>query len=124
VPAEQLALDPDAAVGLVNELTDRALVGEFERLVDRNLGRASCEGRDLLHERARCRHPEMCPQRVSVGPVLDKRQPQRIFTIAVNSVRQAPRFLPGAAHVGNAERKDVVNAFRPSLNAARDNKHR
>jgi len=30
VPAGQLALDPDAAVGLVNELTDRVLVGEFE----------------------------------------------------------------------------------------------
>jgi hypothetical protein len=25
--------------------------------------------------------------------------------------------------VGNAERKDVVNAVRPSLNTARDNKH-
>jgi hypothetical protein len=65
----------------------------------------------------------MCPQRVSVGPLLDKHQPQRIFTIAVNGVRQAPRFLPGAAHVGNAERKDVVNAVRPSLNTARNNKH-
>ena len=65
----------------------------------------------------------MCPQRVSVGPLLDKHQPQLIFTIAVNGVRQAPRFLPGAAYVGNAERKDVVNAVRPSLNAARDNKH-
>ena len=30
VPAEQLGLDPDAAVALVDELTDRALVGEFE----------------------------------------------------------------------------------------------
>jgi hypothetical protein len=65
----------------------------------------------------------MCPQRVSVGPVLDKYKPQRIFTIAVNSVRQAPRFLPGPAYVGNAEREDVVNAVRPSLNIARDNKH-
>ena len=64
----------------------------------------------------------MCPQRVSVGPVLDKHKPQRIFTIAVNGVRQAPRFLPGAAYVGNAERKDVVNAVRPSLNTACDNK--
>ncbi len=97
--------------------------GQGARLVDRDLGRASGEGRDLLHERARCRHPEMCPQRVSVGPVLDKYQPQRIFTITVDGVRQAPRFLPGAPHVGNAERKDVVNAFRPNLNAARDNKH-
>jgi hypothetical protein len=25
--------------------------------------------------------------------------------------------------VGNTERKDVVNAVRPSLNTARDNKH-
>ena len=65
----------------------------------------------------------MCPQRVSVGPVLDKHQPQRIFTITVHGVRQAPRFLPGAAHVGNAELKDVVNAVRPSLNTARDNEH-
>ena len=65
----------------------------------------------------------MCPQRVSVGPVLDKHKPQRIFTIAVNRMRQAPWFLPGAAHVGNAERKDVVNAVRPSLDTARDNKH-
>jgi len=65
----------------------------------------------------------MCPQRVSIGPVLDKNQPQRIFTIAVHGVCQAPRFLPGAAHVGNAERKDMVNAVRPSLNTARDNKH-
>jgi len=65
----------------------------------------------------------MCPQRVSVGPVLDKHKPQRIFTIAVNRMRQAPRFLPGAAHVGNAEREDVVNAVRPSLDTARDNKH-
>jgi hypothetical protein len=99
------------------------LQGQGVRLVDRNLGRAGGEGRDLLHERARCGHPEMCPQRVSVGPVLDKHKPQRIFTIAVNSVRQAPRFLPGPAYVGNAERKDVVNAVRPSLNTARDNKH-
>ena len=66
----------------------------------------------------------MCTQRVSVGPVLDKHQPQRIFTVAVHGMRQAPRFLPGAAHVGKAERKDLVNAIRPSLNAARDNKHR
>ena len=65
----------------------------------------------------------MCPQRVGVGPLLDKHKPQRIFTIAVNGVRQAPRFLPGAAHVGDAERKDEVNAVRPNLNAARDNKH-
>ena len=65
----------------------------------------------------------MCPQRVSIGPVLDKHKPQRIFTIAVNGVRQAPRFLPGAAYVGNAERKDAVNAVRPSLNPARDDKH-
>jgi len=65
----------------------------------------------------------MCPQRVSVGPVLDKYEPQRIFTVAVNGVRQAPRFLPGAAHMGNAQPSDVVNAVRPSLNAARDNKH-
>jgi len=65
----------------------------------------------------------MCPQRVSIGPVLDKNQPQRIFTIAVNGVRQAPRFLPGAAHVGNAERKDLVNAVWPGLNTARDDKH-
>ena len=65
----------------------------------------------------------MCPQRVSVGPVLDKHKPQCIFTIAVNGVRQAPRFLPGAAYVGHAERKDVVNAVRPGLNTARDNKH-
>jgi hypothetical protein len=65
----------------------------------------------------------MCPQRVSVGPVLDKHQPQCTFTIAVNGVRQAPRFLPGAAYVGNAERKDVVNAVRPGLNTVRDYKH-
>jgi hypothetical protein len=65
----------------------------------------------------------MCPQCVSVGPVLDKHKPQLIFTIAVNGVRQAPWFLPGAAHVGHAERKDAVNAVRPSLNTARDNKH-
>ena len=65
----------------------------------------------------------MCPQRVSVGPVLDKHKPQRIFAIAVNGVCQAPRFLPGAAYVGNAERKDLVNAVRPSLNTSRDNKH-
>jgi len=65
----------------------------------------------------------MCPQRVSIGPVLDKNQPQRIFTIAVNGVRQAPRFLPGAAHVGNAERKDLVNAVWPGLNTARYDKH-
>jgi hypothetical protein len=97
------------------------LQGQGVRLVDRNLGRAGGKSRDLPHERARCWHPEMCPQRVSIGPVLDKHQPQRIFTIAVNSVRQAPRFLPGPAHVGNAERKDAVNAVRPSLNTARDN---
>jgi AAA domain len=30
VPAEQLGTDPDVAVSLVNELTDRALTGEFE----------------------------------------------------------------------------------------------
>ncbi len=30
VPAEQLGINPDAAVSLVNELTDRALEGEFE----------------------------------------------------------------------------------------------
>ena len=66
----------------------------------------------------------MRSQRVSVGPVLDENQPQRVFTIAVNGVCQAPRFLPGAAHVGNAERNDVVNAVRPSLNTTRDNKHR
>ena len=65
----------------------------------------------------------MCPQRVSVGPVLDKHKPQRSFAIAVNGVCQAPRFLPGAAYVGNAERKVVVNAVRPSLNTSRDNKH-
>ena len=65
----------------------------------------------------------MCPQRVSIGPVLDKHKPQRIFTIAVNGVRQAPRFLPGAAYVGNTERDDLVDAVRPSLNTARDNKH-
>ena len=65
----------------------------------------------------------MRPQRVSVGPVLDKHQPQRVFTVAVNGVRQAPRFLPGAAYVGKAERKDALNAVRPSLNTARDNKH-
>ena len=65
----------------------------------------------------------MCAQRVSVGPALDKHKPQRIFTIAVNGVRQAPRFVPGAAYVGNAERNDVVNAVRPSLNTRRDNKH-
>ena len=65
----------------------------------------------------------MCPQRVSVGPVLDKHKPQRIFTITVNGVRQAPRFLPGAAYVGHAELKDLVNAVRSSLNTSRDNKH-
>ena len=65
----------------------------------------------------------MCPQRVSVGPVLDKNQPQRIFTVAVNGVCQAPRFLPGAAYVGHAERKDLVNAVRPSGDTARDDKH-
>src|SRR5215475_4341547 len=30
VPAEQLGLDASAAVAMVNELTDRALAGEFE----------------------------------------------------------------------------------------------
>jgi hypothetical protein len=65
----------------------------------------------------------MCPQRVGVGPVLDENQSQRIFTIAVNGVCQASRFLPGAAHVGNAERQDLVNAVRPSRNTACDNKH-
>jgi len=65
----------------------------------------------------------MCPQRVCVGPVLDKHKPQFIFTITVNGVRQAARFLPGAAYVSNAESKDLIDAVRPSLNTARDNKH-
>ena len=30
LPAEELGTDPRAAVRLVNELTDRALIGEFE----------------------------------------------------------------------------------------------
>jgi len=65
----------------------------------------------------------MCPQRVSVGPLLDKNKPQRVFTITVHGVRQAPRFLPGAVYVGNAELKDLVNGVRSSLNGGRDNKH-
>ena len=93
------------------------------RLVDRQLGRASGEGGKLLHEGARCGHPKMCPQRVSVGPVLDKHEPQFIFTITVNGVREAPRFLPGAAYVSNAEIEDLINAVWPSLNTTRDNKH-
>jgi len=49
----------------------------------------------------------VCPQRGRVGPVLDEDQAQRIFAIAVNRVRQAPRFLPGTAHVGQAERETL-----------------
>ena len=43
--------------------------------------------------------------------MLDKHQLQCIFAIAVNGVRQAPRFLLGAAYVGHAERKDVGGSF-------------
>lgn len=65
----------------------------------------------------------MCPERVRVDPVLEKHHAQGILTIAMDGVRQAPRFLPGAAHVGQAERKDLVDAARPSLDAANDDEH-
>jgi hypothetical protein len=52
----------------------------------------------------------MRPQRVRVSPVLDKYQPKRIFTVAMNRMRQAPRFLPGTAHMSQAERENLVEA--------------
>ena len=66
----------------------------------------------------------MCPQCVSISPLLKEHQPQPIFAVAVNRVRETPGFLPGAAHVGQAERENLVDGVRPGLNAASDDEHR
>lgn len=94
------------------------------RRVDRYLRRTGGERRDLLHERAGAGHPEVCPQRFGIGPVLKEHQPERIFAITVNRVRKASGFLPGAAHVSQAERENLVDGVRPGLNPGRDDKHR
>jgi hypothetical protein len=93
------------------------------RLVDRYLWRTSGIGRDVRYEGAGGGHPEMCTQRVCIGPLLDKHHAQPILTIAVDGVQETPGLLPGAAHVSQAERNDLVDAARPSLDAADDDKH-
>jgi hypothetical protein len=65
----------------------------------------------------------MSPQRVLVKPVLDEDQAQRILSIVVYRVQEAPGFLSRPSHVLEAQREDAVQGVRPSADAAGDDDH-
>ena len=84
---------------------------------------AAAKLRDLGHERARGRYTEVRAERVGVGPVFEKDEPQRLFHVTVNRVQEAPRLLPRPVHVRQAQLEQLVDAVGTGLDAAGDDEH-